>query len=109
LTVDASLDIEELWNEPFTSPIRQPAQSQTALNLEVSDSGIVSPGRFDGQNLYRGFDLQYSQFVMPPKGLAMFFVSCGIATQISNGEAHAYFDSPSQQVLSPGVLITVLP
>jgi hypothetical protein len=109
LTVDASLDIEELWNEPFTSPIRQPAQSQTALNLEVSDSGIVSPGGFDGQNLYRGFDLQYSQFVMPPKGLAMFFVSCGIATQISNGEAHAYFDSPSQQVLSPGVLITVLP
>ena len=109
LRVDASLDIHELWNEPFTSPIRQPAQSQSALDLDVSVAGIVAPGGIDGQNLYRGFDLQYSQFVMPPKGLAMFVVSSGIATTIRNGQAYAYFDGPSQQVLSPGVLITVLP
>jgi hypothetical protein len=107
LWVDVDLFIHELWNQPPTSPVAQPTQSQNALDLDLFSYGVILPGEIDGQNLYRGFDLQYSQFVIPPKAMAMFEVACTVNAWMSNGQAQASFSDPFHQLLCPGVLLAV--
>jgi hypothetical protein len=65
LAVDANLHISELWNDPPTSPIGQPSQSQRALTVSVENTGWFDDGEIVNQDLFRGYDLQYGQFVMP--------------------------------------------
>jgi hypothetical protein len=108
LSVDAALFIHELWNQPPTSPFDQPAQRQNAVTLDLSnDFGIAAPGDIDGENLYRGFDLQYNQFLMPPRGMAMFEVACTMNTYLYGGQVQADFADPFFQLLCPGVLLAV--
>src|SRR5260221_1325603 len=76
LYVDAILVIHELWNEPPTSPIEQPYQSRNALDISCDSWGFLASVGHDEGNLFRGFDLGYSQFVLLPKGTAMFQVIC---------------------------------
>jgi hypothetical protein len=107
LWIDVDLFIHELWNQPPTSPVGQSTQSQNALDLELDRSGVIVAGDIAGQNLYRGFDLQYSQFAVPSKGMAMFEVACSVSTSIGGGSAQASFDDPFHQLLCPGVLLAV--
>jgi hypothetical protein len=99
------LSIHELWNQPPTSPFGQPVEYQ-AFDVESEISlTLAAAGEINSETLYRGFDIQYTQFLVPPKGTALFEVYCAINTNISDGEAQADFVDPFQ-VLCPGVLIT---
>jgi hypothetical protein len=59
LFVNASLDIQELWNQPPTSPIRQGGQDARALRITAIDDGFFEDGESVIRYLFRGFDLQY--------------------------------------------------
>jgi hypothetical protein len=108
LDISTGLDMHELWNDPPTSPLLQPGQSKTALDLGCDSSGAFSFAASDGEDLNRGFALTYEQFVMPPKGRVMFEVFCDTRYQIYDGEAQAVFRDEGRQVICPGLWISVL-
>jgi hypothetical protein len=109
LSVDANLHISELWNDPPTSPIGQPSQSEHALSVSVENTGWFDDGQIVNQDLFRGYDLEYSQFVMPPNGVAMFEVACTLSySNSSDGEANFVFLNLGRQALCPAALVTVL-
>jgi hypothetical protein len=108
LYVSTSLRINELWNPP-PEPMEQPSQSQQALSLSCDSIGLFASSHTAFENLFRGFDLQYSQLVFPPKGTAIFEVVCSFFTWSHDGVAHGSFKDNGREVFSPGVLITVLP
>jgi hypothetical protein len=108
LNVDADLVIHELWNDPPTSPVAQSTQSQNALTLSCESLGFIEPGCADGRSLAAGFDLEFDQFMMPPKGTAMFEVSCSLDWSMDDGEIQSDFSFGDRRVLCPGVLIAVL-
>jgi hypothetical protein len=108
LFVDARLNIQELWNQPPTSPIRQAGQDALALQASAIASGWFDPTKIVTRYLFRGFDLQYRQLVVPPHGTARIEVSCNPHAFCSEGEARFNFHKDGR-VLAPGVLIGVLP
>jgi len=75
LDVSAELALFEWWNQPPTSPLSQKSQTAQALSLHASAFGPFSSGDTETENLFNGYDLQYSLFAVPPKGLAVFQVS----------------------------------
>jgi hypothetical protein len=108
ISTDAKLYIHELWNNPPTAPIDQPFQSQNALNISCDTTGIFAGNAVWG-DVSKGFDLQHSQLVIPPRAMAMFEVSCEFSYGISGnvgGYVQASFMHDPSQVLCPGVLIT---
>ncbi len=109
LSISTSLIINELWNSPPTSPIEQPSQSQQALSLSCDSIGPFASSHIAFENLFRGFDLQFSQLVVPPKGTVGFEVVCTLFTWMNDGAAHGIFNDRGREAFSPGVLIAVLP
>lgn len=106
--VDASLNIQELWNRPPTSPIRQGGQDARALAITANAAGFFDDTEIVTRYLFRGFDLQYQQLVVPPHGTIRIDVSCTLICFHSDGEARFIFHNDGQ-VLVYGVLIGVLP
>jgi hypothetical protein len=105
--VDASLNIQELWNRPPTSPIRQGGQDARALAITANAAGFFDDTEIVTRHLFRGFDLQYQQLVVPPHGTIRIDVSCTLICFHSDGEARFIFHNHGQ-VLVYGVLIGVL-
>jgi len=104
LSVDANLHLHELWNQPPTTY----DQSQNALTLSVESGGFNDPRKTIAQNLFRGFDLQYTLVLVPPNGALMFEVACSLRCKISHGEADYTFQVFGRQAMCPGLLITLL-
>jgi hypothetical protein len=72
------LRIHQLWNSPPTSPAPQSSQFQRALQIDLDNPGPFSGGEISSENLFRGFDLQYSSFMVPPLAPAGFEMLCEI-------------------------------
>jgi hypothetical protein len=108
MTVDARLSLQELWNQPPTSPIFQSGQDAHALTVRAHSAGFFGPTDIVTRYLFRGFTLQYRPFLVPPHGTARFEVSCARGSVSWNGEARFIFRK-DERVMSPGVLIGVLP
>jgi hypothetical protein len=107
--VDASLNIQELWNQPPTSPVRQASQDWRVLSIEADASGWFDDTHIVTQSLYRGVVLQYTQLVLPPQGTARIEVSCVLTSISREGQGRFIFRDFGRQVLGYGVLIGVLP
>jgi hypothetical protein len=103
--VKARLNLQELWNQPPTSPIRQDAD---VLFVFANPSGLFEESDSVIRYLFRGFDLQYRQLVVPPQGHVRIEVSFVFDFNVSNGRVRFIFNEDGQ-VLTPGVLIGVLP
>jgi hypothetical protein len=102
------LRIHELWNSPPTSPAPQSSQFQRALEMDLENPGPFSGGEISSENLFRGFDLQYSSFMVPPLALAGFEMLCEIFYKNDDGEVNLFFSDRGREVLCPGVLLTVM-
>ena len=106
--IDAFLRIHQLWNSPPTSPAPQSSQYQLALDMALDNPGPFSGGDISSENLFRGFDLQYSTLVVPPLASAGFEILCQIFYANDDGEVTLFFSDQGRQVLCPGVLLTVM-
>jgi hypothetical protein len=89
-------------------PLPQADQRQNALKLRVDSGGISDDDKTAVQNLFRGFDLRYSSFLVPPNGMVMFEVACSLWASISDGQADYTFVNFGRQAQCPGLLITLL-
>ena len=101
LEIRTFLRIHELWNSPPTSPAPQSSQFQRALEIDLENPGPFSGGEISSENLFRGFDLQYSSFMVPPLAPEIFYAN-------DDGEVNLVFSDQGRQVLCPGVLLTVM-
>jgi hypothetical protein len=108
VNVYAKLYLLETWQpNGDTTPIQ--ADSAQALHLYADGGGwFDSVGAILDQKLFRGFDLQYQLLVIPPGGVLNVQVACSCSCTIDSGSANYIFNTLGRQVLSPGVLITVV-
>ncbi len=107
MLVDASLNIREMWNQPPTSPIRQGGQDARALPSRLTLADFLDDTEIVTRYLFRGFDLQHAQLMVPPDGTVRIEVSCTLTCFHSDGEARFIFNKDGH-VLVYGVLIGVL-
>jgi hypothetical protein len=108
LDVFARLDLLEWWNQPPTSPLWQVDQSQTAVHLSTDTSGWFDDDDTESEAVFRGYDLRYNLFVVPPGGVVVFEVALFVRYASQEGSIHADFQSGDFEVLCPGVLIGML-
>jgi hypothetical protein len=110
VTVEGRLDILEMFNDPPTSPLAQPDQTVTALQMRETAFGWGEVGAVDARDLFRGLGLTHIQMVVPPLATIVFgvvaAVSCGTGEDSSNAEAD--FASGAFQVGSPAVVLATL-
>jgi hypothetical protein len=105
--VNANLYFLETWQPNGTTPIG--VDSQRALDLEANGGGwFEAVGAILDQQLFRGFDLQSQTVTIPPGGVLNIQVGCGLSCSIDGGSANYIFNGQGRQVLSPGVLVTVV-
>jgi hypothetical protein len=108
--VKGRLDILEFFNDPPTSPLSQPDQEATALQMRETAFGFGEVGAIDARDVFRGLGLSHLHMVVPPLAVIVFgvvaAVSCGTGRDGSN--AAADFASGAFQVGSPAVLLVTL-
>ncbi|MDR8391638.1 hypothetical protein NC796_10830 [Aliifodinibius sp. S!AR15-10] len=107
LNLQAQLSIREWWNQPPTSPLPQSDLLQSVVSLSAK-GGSISGGAIDGKHIFRGYDLRYNQFLVPPKGVAVFEVALTFSYKTSVGDVHVNFASEDFEVLCLGVLVAIL-
>ena len=64
-----------------------------AASVTANASDFFNDGEVVTRFLFRGFDLQYGQFVVPPHGTARIEVSCVVHCFVSNGQARFIFNN----------------
>jgi len=107
LSVHAGLTLLEWWNQPPTTPLFQKSQEVEALGLHAYAPFLS--GDTEDQNLFDGYDLKYSLFAVPPKGVAVFYVNM-FTKQTTDGHAFYIVDflAKDSLVLCPYVQLEVL-
>jgi hypothetical protein len=108
MRVDVRLNIQELWNQPPTSPPLQPGQEWGVVTNRASAGFFDDPEIVD-KRVERGLVLGYDQLVVPPQGTVRIEVSCVMDTAHRNGEARFIFTNFDRQVQAYAVVINVLP
>ncbi len=110
VSVDGRLDILEWWNQPPTQPPTQPDQLVNVASLRVTAYGWSEVGAIDAREIYRGYDLRHTLFLVPPFGTLVFTVTAAVSlsTGSDSGFAQIDFASGAYQVGSPAVLVAVL-
>jgi len=101
----------EWWNQPPTSPLQQADQTQLAFSLRTQEpAGFFDPGEIDAANAFRGCDVRYSLFVLPPHGVTVIEVALTASWGTGTDGGHVFldFDTGDFKVMSPFVLIAVL-
>jgi hypothetical protein len=111
LSIDANLYLLEWWNQPPTQP--SPQTSQNMLSLSVSAYGMFDSDKYASKALYRGCDLSYEFFLVPPSGVTVFEAAANVSFGFGqdnggHGYAHADFDSGDFEVMCPEMLIAIL-
>jgi hypothetical protein len=106
--VYANLYLFETW-QPMGSTSRIQADSAQALYLHADGGGwFQAVGAILDQKLFRGFDLQYQTLVIPPGAVLNIQVACSLQCTVDGGSANYIFNTLGRQVLTPGVLVTVV-
>jgi len=104
----ALLHLLEWWNQPPTSPLRQVDQSQHAFALYIDTGGWLDHNATKSEEVFRGYDLRYNLFLVPPHGVVVFEVALNVAHISTEGSIHVDFASGDFEVLCPAVLIGML-
>jgi len=98
----------EWWNQPVTVPPPQGGQVQPLPYMKVESSGIAAGAGFNAWTVFRGFDLQYQQLTVPAHGSTVIYVEFVVTAGAKRGKAKIDFRNQHRNVVSPGVLITVV-
>jgi hypothetical protein len=108
VTLDAQLHLLEWWNHPPTEPFPQIDQSQEVLHLSTSTGGFMDSDAMEFEHVFRGYDLRYELFVIPPKETVVFEVALSMLYGSSHGSIDIDFTSGNFQVMCPAVLLAIL-
>jgi hypothetical protein len=108
LSINVRLNMLEWWNQPPTQPPFQTDQQQLAATLTATAYDFGDPGDIEVLDVFRGFDLSYSQFIIPPLATAVFEPTVAVSYGMSDGLVNIDFASEDFQVLCPFVSVDIL-
>ena len=92
-SVEVKLEIRELWNNPPTSPIEQPTQSQTVIDLSFDSSGFVDSPAGKTGIISASLELDHTHLIVPGRRAAIFDISCIFHLFANEGSVNYYFQS----------------
>jgi hypothetical protein len=97
-----------VFDDSTNPPIELPTQegdSTLALHLSCEAFGVIEPGQIDGEDIFRGYDLQHTGVVVPPGGQLRVHLSLVFNISIvGDGRVQAGFATAPRRLLTPGVL-----
>jgi hypothetical protein len=105
LAVDVELIILEYWNRPPTIPPWESSQFMNILDLRVYSGWIAN---FERRSLYGPYDLLYKQFILPPRGVAIFTLTAGIDHFTDGGYTSIDFASGNFEIKCPAMVVGIL-
>jgi len=108
LSINVRLNMLEWWNQPPTQPPFQTDQQQLAATLTATAYDFGDPGDIEVLDVLRGYDLSYSQFIIPPRETAVFEPTVAVNYGTSDGVVNIDFASGDFQVLCPFVTVDIL-
>jgi hypothetical protein len=108
LSLDVQLNLLELWNDPPTSPPFETDQSENAGRVYAEAGGWWDPGDIESVNVNRGYDLDYTFFIVPPQSGALFELAVTMSYDNSDGEAIVDFAFEDFAISGFAVLLAVL-
>lgn len=109
LHVDTTLRLMEWWNQPPTEPPAEPDQRQRAVTLSVDRGGFADFTHVEIADVFRGYDLRYASFALPPHGVAVIEVSVAATYGLEDGSVDLNFSYGDFDVLCPFVQVALLP
>ncbi|MGO4382883.1 hypothetical protein [Specibacter sp. RAF43] len=109
LDVDVTLRLMEWWNQPPTEPPADPSQTQRAVTLSVDTGGFGDFTHVEIADVFRGYDLQYGFFTLPPHGVVVIEVSVVASYDVQDGSVDLDFSGHNLTVQCPFVQVAMLP
>lgn len=97
------------WGEAPLLPSAATAP-QTAASLSESDGGFGAVGAIASKDVFRGFDLDTSLYIVKPRGTIGLVIAANFpyGTGEDGGRVVADFEAGGHRVSSPGVLLQIL-
>jgi hypothetical protein len=108
ISLNAQLHLLEWWNQPPTEPLPQFGQSQNVLSLSTNTGGFMDSDAVEFEHVFRGYDLRYELFVIPPREVVVIEVAFSLLYGSSHGSIDIDFASGNFQVMCPAVLLAIL-
>jgi hypothetical protein len=100
-----------VFDDSTSPPTELPTQegdSTIALHLSCEAFGVIEPGQIDGEDIFRGYDLQHTGVVVPAGGRLRVHLSLVISfTIVGDGRVQAGFATAPRRLLTPGVLFVI--
>ncbi|HCT79130.1 MAG TPA: hypothetical protein DGT23_21750, partial [Micromonosporaceae bacterium] len=104
----SQLRLLQWWEQPATEPPEQDSQLQVALTLGISTGGYLDDAASAVAQLYRGYDLSYQLFLVPPRATVVYQVAFRVRTSVSHGKALVDFDGGAFQITCPNLLLITM-
>jgi hypothetical protein len=102
LDITTDLALFQWWNQPPDSPLDQQAQHQGVLSIGTFENYF---GGTQTQAVNDDYDVRFSFFSIPPRGVVVYEVRLTIqAHSAGGGDVHADFLSGAYEVLCPAVV-----
>lgn len=112
IRLSGSMALFEWWNQPPTQPLSQASLTQTLFTLSAdAGDGFGGDSSTVSKNVFRGCDLQYSLFLVPPSAVTVIEVSALLNHSSGQDGSHNVlvdFESGDFHAMSPFVLISIL-
>jgi hypothetical protein len=112
ISVSGAMSLFEWWNQPPTQPLAQADQSLRLLVLKTNaGQGFGGDSSTVSQQVFRGCDLRYTLFLVPPFGVTVIEVTAQISHSSGQDGSHNVlvdFESGEFNAMSPFVLIGIL-
>ena len=113
LSIDVAFHPMEWWNQPPTTPPLQPDQSQNVMTLHAADDGWLGFGNEQEKDVFRGYDLNYRSWGIPPKATVVFETSLSVTFSNPSDSGHFLADFSGSRgqysVMSAAVLLAISP
>lgn len=110
LVITGQLEIYEWWNQPPTQPLPQPDQTAWAMVLEANQEGWFEVGDIEFKTIFRGYDINYRQLVVPPLESVVIACSAHFDSTCGTDESQTIIDfaTGNFQITSPFALVDLI-
>lgn len=112
ISIGGAMSLFEWWNQPPTQPLPQNDQSLRLFVLKTNaGQGFGGDSSTVSQHVFRGCDLRYTLFLVPPFGVTVIEVTAQISHSSGQDGSHNVlvdFESGDFNAISPFVLIATL-
>jgi len=108
LSVGGNMEVHDWGQEPLLPSAW--TVTQTAASLSESDGGFGAVGAIAAKDVFRGFDLDTSFYIVKPGGTIGLVIAANFpySTGQNGGRVVADFEEGGHRVTSPGVLIQIV-